>query len=107
MSLTGNLGEYQNEITSLSAVKLGNYENIFNFNLLDVNKSILKLNSTSHLLKGNPNNNEINKRISKVYNHDNSNIGIGLYKEKRKIYKGTNFVSELNVNERLNISIPK
>ena len=29
MSLTGNLGEYQNEIISLSAVKLGNYENIF------------------------------------------------------------------------------
>ena len=89
----------------ITFIKNSNCKNIFNFNLLDVNKSILKLNSTSHLLKGNPNNNEINKRISKVYNHDNSNIGIGLYKEKRKVYKGTNFVSELNVNERRNIHL--
>tara|TARA_R110001583_G_scaffold57174_1_gene171684 strand:- start:9980 stop:10387 length:408 start_codon:yes stop_codon:yes gene_type:complete len=29
MSLTGKLGKYQNEITALSAVNLGRYENIF------------------------------------------------------------------------------
>ena len=29
MSLTGKLGQYQNEITALSAVDLGRYENIF------------------------------------------------------------------------------
>jgi hypothetical protein len=29
MSLTGKLGKYQNEITALSAVDLGRYENIF------------------------------------------------------------------------------
>ena len=89
----------------ITFIKNSNFENIFNFNLLEVNKSILKLNSSSYLLKGNPNNNEINKRVNKVYNRDNSNIGIGLYKEKRKVYKGTNFVSELNVNERRNIHL--
>ena len=29
MSLTGKLGKYQNEVTTLSAMKLGMYENIF------------------------------------------------------------------------------
>ena len=73
--------------------------------MLDVNKSILKLNLTSHLLKGNPTNSEINSRINKIYKKDNSNIGIGLYKEKRKVYKGINFISELNNNERRNIHL--
>ena len=103
-NICGNtlLKNYNKVITFL---KNSNFENIFNFNLLDVNKSILELNSTSHLLKGNPNNNEIKKRINKVYINDNSNIGIGLYKEKRKVYKGINFVSELNNNERRNIHL--
>ena len=39
----------------------------------------------------------INKRFNKIYNNDNSNIGIGLYKEKRKVYNGTKFISELNI----------
>ena len=89
----------------ITFIKNSNFENIFKFNLLDINKSILKLNSTSYLLKGNPNNHEIKKRVNKIYKSDNSNIGIGLYKEKRKVYKGANFVSELNSNERRNIHL--
>ena len=93
----------QDEI--LKFIKNINYKNIFKFDLLDVNKSILKLNSKSPLLKGNPNNREISKRFNKIYNNDNSNIGIGLYKEKRKVYKGTSFISELNRNETRNIHL--
>ncbi len=89
----------------ITFIKNTNFGNIFKFNLLDVNKSILKLNSKSVLLKGNPNNQEITKRLNKIYNIDNSKIGIGLYREKRKIYKGINFISELNSNERRNIHL--
>ena len=89
----------------ITFLKNCDFANIFSFNLLDVNKSILKLNSTSHLLKGNPTNIEINRRVNKIYKNDNSNIGIGLYKEKRKVYKGINFISNLNNNERRNIHL--
>ena len=89
----------------ITFINNNNFNNIFKFNLLDVNKSILKLNSTSDLLKGNPNNNEINKRVNNVYKTDNSNIGIGLYKEKRRVYEGINFVSELNRSKRRNIHL--
>ena len=89
----------------ITFIKNTNFGNIFKFNLVDVNKSILKLNSKSLLLKGNPNNQEITKRVNKIYNIDNSKIGIGLYKEKRKVYKGNNFVSDLSINERRNIHL--
>ncbi len=82
-----------------------NFDNIFNFNLLDKNKSILKLSFDSTLLKGNPDDNLLKKRINKIFKEDNSNIGIGLYNEKRKVYNGPNFISELNTNERRNIHL--
>ena len=89
----------------LTIIKNTKFENIFKFDLLDINKSILKLNPQSQLLKGNPNNREITKRVKKIFNKDDSNLGIGLYKEKRKVYKGINFISELNNNERRNIHL--
>ena len=92
-----------NEI--LKFIKNSNFANIFKFDLLDINKSILKLNSQSTLLKGNPNNHEINKRIKKIFNNDNSKVGIGLYKEKRKIYKGKAFISELDNTKKRNIHL--
>ncbi len=82
-----------------------NFGNIFKFNLLDKNKSILKLSSDSPLLKGNPDNSLLKKRVNKIFKEDNSRIGIGLYNEKRKVYKGPNFISELNTNERRNIHL--
>ena len=47
----------------------------------------------------------LKKRVNKIFKEDNSNIGIGLYNEKRKVYKGPNFISELNTNERRNIHL--
>ncbi len=93
---------YNNIISYLQNTK---FDNIFKFNLLDINKSILKLDSQSFLLKGNPNNQEIAKRIKKIYNKDNSKVGIGLYKEKRKVYKSTNFVSLLDNKQRRDIHL--
>ena len=46
------------------------FGNIFNFNLLDKNKSILKLSSDSLLLKGNPDNSSLKKRVNKIFDHD-------------------------------------
>ena len=56
-------------------------------------------------MKGNPDNNSLKKRVNKIFKEDNSRIGIGLYNEKRKVYKGPNFISELNSNERRNIHL--
>ena len=47
-------------------------------NLLDKNKSILKLSCDSPLLKGNPDNSSLKKRVNKIFKEDNSRIGIVL-----------------------------
>ena len=94
---------HHNEI--INYINKFNFGNIFKFNLLDKNKSILKLSSDSPLLKGNPDNSSLKKRVNKIFKGDNSRIGIGLYNEKRKVYKGPNFISELNTNERRNIHL--
>ena len=94
---------HHNEI--INYINKFNFGNIFKFNLLDKNKSILKLSSDSPLLKGNPDNSSLKKRVNKIFKEDNSRIGIGLYNEKRKVYKGPNFISELNTNERRNIHL--
>ena len=87
---------HHNEI--INYINKFNFGNIFKFNLLDKNKSILKLSSDSPLLKGNPDNSSLKKRVNKIFKEDNSRIGIGLYNEKRKVYKGPNFISELNLS---------
>ena len=89
----------------ISFIQNTNFGNIFKFNLLDINKSILKFNSKSFLLKDNPDNQTISKRVKKIYKDDNAKIGIGLYKEKRKIYKGSNFNSLLDSNQKRNIHL--
>ena len=89
----------------IKEIKNLNYANIFDFNLLDVNKSILQLNEKSLLLKGSTNNSLIKKRIIQKYKNDNSKLGIGLYREKRKIYKSSNFVSPLNPKKRRDIHL--
>ena len=89
----------------LKFIKNINFENIFKFDLLDVNKSILKLDSKSPLLKGNPVSPRPSSERPSVYSKDNSKVGIGLYKEKRKVYKGTNFASLLDENRRRDIHL--
>ena len=96
------LNNYNDIISFIKNTKFGN---IFKFNLLDINKSILNFNSQSLLLKNNPNNQTLYKRINKIYKNDNSKVGIGLYKEKRKVYKSSNFISLLEEYRRRNIHL--
>ena len=47
----------------------------------------------------------LTKKINSYLRKNNSSIGIGLYREKRNVYKGKNYVSLLDPNTRRNIHI--
>ena len=47
----------------------------------------------------------ISKKISSYLNKNNSDVGIGLYGEKRNVYKGKNYVSLLNPNTKRDIHV--
>ena len=78
------------------------YENIFNFELNDINKKILNFDKKSFLLKSNPSNNKLNILVKKFLKDD---VGIGLYNEKRKIYKSNHYISTLNTSEKRDIHL--
>jgi len=86
-------------------IKLLNNENfgsIFDFKLNNVNKKIVNFDKQSLLLKTNPSNKKLNTLVEKFLKND---VGIGLYKEKRKVYKSNHYISSLNSLERRDIHL--
>jgi len=97
---------------------LKNYESINNFlktnkfsSVLDtkinhLNKSIISFSSNSIFTK-----NYVHKPIiltKKIFTHlknNESEIGIGLYHEKRNVYQGSNYISKLNSESRRDIHV--
>ena len=86
----------------LKFLKKQKFGNIFNFDLNEVNKKIIHFDETSILLKSNPSNKKLYSLVKKFLNNG---IGIGLYKEKRKIYKSDHYISSLNPVKRRNVHL--
>ena len=78
------------------------FGNIFDFDLNEVNKKIVQFDKKSTLLQSNPSNTKLNKLVEKFLNNG---VGIGLYKEKRKVYKSNHYISSLNSAERRDIHL--
>ena len=82
------------------------FHSVLDFDLNKVNKSIINFDSTSFFT-----NNYIHepisltKKINIFLQKNNSDIGIGLYQEKRNVYQGSNYVSQLNSNKRRDIHV--
>ena len=73
------------------------FSNVLDFNLNKINKSIINLNSNSIFTKKNIQNpKKITNTINTFLKINDSQIGIGLYKEKRDVYKSKNYISNFN-----------
>ncbi len=86
----------------LKFIKKQKFTNIFDFDLNEVNKKIIHFDKTSILLKSNPSNKKLNSLVKKFLN---KGIGIGLYKEKRKVYKSDHYISSFNSSKRRNVHL--
>ena len=93
------IGNFSQRLDLLKNQKFGN---IFDFDLNDVNKKIVNFDKNSILLKSNPSNFRLNNLVKKFLKND---IGIGLYKEKRKVYKSNHYISSLNPSKRRDIHL--
>ena len=78
------------------------FGNLFDFDLNNVNKKIVNFDKSSFLLKTNPSNKKLDNLVEKFLK---KNIGIGLYKEKRKVYKSNNYISSLNPLKRRDVHL--
>ena len=71
-----------------------------------MNKTIVKFDSKSFFIKNNKNEpKKITNQINSFLKKNDSLIGIGLYGEKRNVYRGSNYVSLFNTNIRRNIHL--
>ena len=78
------------------------FGNLFDFDLNNVNKKIVNFDKSSFLLKTNPSNKKLDNLVEKFLQ---KNIGIGLYKEKRKVYKSNHYISSLNPLKRRDVHL--
>ena len=78
------------------------FGNLFDFDLNNVNKKIVNFDKSSFLLKTNPSNKKLDNLVEKFLK---KNIGIGLYKEKRKVYKSNHYISSFNPLKRRDVHL--
>ena len=97
-----NLEPIPNFSKKLQLFKSQQFGNLFDFELNNVNKKIVHFDKSSFLLKTNPTNKKLDSLVGKFLKKD---IGIGLYKEKRKVYKSNHYISSLNTLERRDVHL--
>lgn len=89
----------------LSFIQNKKFSNILKKPINKINKSIIDLKSRSLFSNKKHNPKNITKQIKSYLIKNNSEIGIGLYGEKRNVYKGSNYTSLLNPNLRRNVHL--
>ena len=90
----------------INFLERNDFSNILDFNLNNINKSIINFDNKSIFAKNYTHNPKIiTKKINNFLKKNDSQIGIGLYKEKRKIYNGKNYISNLNSKKRRDIHL--
>ena len=97
-----NLDPVENYSQKINLLNNQSFGKIFDFDLNDIDKKIVSFDSESLLLKSNPSNKKLNSLVEKFLKN---NVGIGLYKEKRKVYKSNHYISSLNQLERRGVHL--
>ena len=97
-----NLEPILNFSKKIQLFKSLQFGNLFDFDLNNVNKKIVNFDKSSFLLKTNPSNKKLDNLVEKFLK---KNIGIGLYKEKRKVYKSNHYISSLNPLKRRDVHL--
>ena len=90
----------------ISYLRTNKFSKIFDKEINEFNKSIINLEAKSPFNSISINNpKKLTKKIKNYLFKNNAEIGLGLYGEKRNVYKGNNFISFFNSNERRNIHL--
>ena len=87
-------------------IKKNQFSSVLDTNLNQKNKSIISFASNSifsksYVHKPVP----LTKKINSYLKNNDSEIGIGLYQEKRNVYQGSNYISQLNSKHRRDIHL--
>ena len=91
----------ENYDKTINLIKKNSFNNILSFDINSVNKSVINLRSNKNISNTKIFSNKINSFLKK----NDSNLGIGLYGQKRSIYKGNNFISLLNNKLKRNVHL--
>ena len=87
-------------------LKKHKFSNILDLNINSINKAVISFAKNSKFTKNYVHKPiPLTKKINSYLKYNDSDIGIGLYKEKRNVYKGGNYISKLNDKSRRNIHV--
>ena len=86
----------------IDLIKDCKFGELFEFELTNIDKKIINFDENSLLLKSNPSNKKLNTLVEKFLDN---RVGVGLYGEKRKVYKSDHYLSSLNKNKRRDIHL--
>ena len=87
-------------------LKKNNFSSVLDNSLNQINKSIISFASNSIFTRNYSHKPiSLTKTINAHLKNNDSEIGIGLYKEKRNVYQGKNYISQLNNKTRRDIHI--
>ena len=87
-------------------LKTNVFISILDVNINKLNKSIVSFSKESILTKNYIHKPiPLTKKINTYLKNNDSAIGIGLYKEKRNVYQGNNYISQLSDNSRRDIHV--
>ena len=82
------------------------FSSVLDTDLNQINKSIISFASNSIFTKNYVHKPiSLNKKINYYLKNNDSEIGIGLYQEKRNVYQGINYISQINTKSRRDIHI--
>jgi len=85
-------------------IKKNKFSSILDTDLNQKNKSIIIFASNSLFTKNYVHKPiQLTKKINAYLKNNDSQIGIGLYQEKRNVYQGSNYISQLNSKSRRDI----
>jgi len=87
-------------------LKTNNFSSLLDININDINKSKISFAKNSIFTKNYVHKPiQLTRKINSYLKGNDAKIGIGLYKEKRNVYQGSNYISKLNIKSRRDIHI--
>ena len=96
----------KNYETVIGFLKKNKFSSVLDVGINNLNKSIISFSKDSNFTKKYLHNPKLlSKKINTHLKNSNAEIGIGLYQEKRNVYKGSNYISQLSNNSRRDIHL--
>ena len=96
----------KNYETVCNFLKTNTFNSILDIDINKINKSIISFANNSLLTKNYVHKPiQLTKKINTYLKDSDSEIGIGLYKEKRNVYRGGNYISQFNIKNKRDIHL--